>query len=679
MQYPDWILERAFGGTDVADTPGSSKTSTKWSEGESMPAAREACELLVEACKGEESESTLVFLVGGAGNGKSFLASAVAAAAGGLVLGQPTKHARRVYEYAVAAGKTLRIVNDATIPPEGEWESSGAALRADIDSAANQYGHLLCCVNRGVLIRETLSAPESHSLGSAILVWLVNGSGAIGALPDGWRAEVNDRSPARDHYAFMRLRNGGTASINVHIVFMDNPSLLEPSAETTPGRDSAVPLTTKVRTVLPIRGPRSSKRRMVSPAVHATVSSFFEELRASLPEPPVSDPIYANAQVLSDSDAVDRWASLCRGAEVISGTHLTYRDVWGLTSLSVTGVLQGRDLDAHAEWLSRKKSELEESDLGRRLNAVLELASLRTHQVLFSVGLSRAVCPAGELDPSYPAAQALRSLKLADPVRSLGPELRRLVNDKLFLLEEDAKPGHELAAADSDFAACWTAFDALLEDTILDWLHRDEPTQKSPSSRKQVPRRRAVIGWYGEYLSRLLSFSRGLSAFPDLVQRWQMTWRQSSAGLDVGIEDEELEEGLLDLAFPTFEGKSVLPIFDEHIVPPNEGPSTARILVRLKQKDYRLSSTTRGDKIIVKLRHQHHSGENELMLDFPLLRETLARREGLGFTDAMLDVEPRIERLRAGGVMLATSGDANQVSGRLSFERGDRVVASTVS
>ena len=74
--YPEWLIERAFGGTCVADTPGSDAKSSRWPAGESPPAAAEACAALLEHCNRETGDGALMltFLVGGAGNGKSYLA-----------------------------------------------------------------------------------------------------------------------------------------------------------------------------------------------------------------------------------------------------------------------------------------------------------------------------------------------------------------------------------------------------------------------------------------------------------------------------------------------------------------------------------------------------------------------------------------------------------------------------
>jgi len=116
--YPDWILERSFGGPMVADTPGNKPDSHHWPQGSSASAASECCDLLVDACnrKKRDKESVFVFLVGGAGNGKSYLANKVTNIIIGQREGEPGRFASRTYDYNLGNGGFLRVVNDATIP-----------------------------------------------------------------------------------------------------------------------------------------------------------------------------------------------------------------------------------------------------------------------------------------------------------------------------------------------------------------------------------------------------------------------------------------------------------------------------------------------------------------------------------------------------------------------------------
>ena len=126
LGYPQWLVERVFGGTHVADTPGSTVKTEHWPIGESPPVSKEVCDLLLAACHDEARDEgpVLVFLVGGAGNGKSFLAKQVANALAGSRVGDASKF-YRFYDYTLDSGAYLRIVNDATIPPRRRLSQTG--------------------------------------------------------------------------------------------------------------------------------------------------------------------------------------------------------------------------------------------------------------------------------------------------------------------------------------------------------------------------------------------------------------------------------------------------------------------------------------------------------------------------------------------------------------------------
>ena len=123
LGYPQWLVERAFGGTLVAETPGSGHSDENWPLGPSAPASEEVCDLLLAACNrgGDNNRRIFVFLVGGAGNGKSFLAKKVASAVQGRRIGEASEFSSRLYDYDLDNGSYLRIVNDATIVFIGQY------------------------------------------------------------------------------------------------------------------------------------------------------------------------------------------------------------------------------------------------------------------------------------------------------------------------------------------------------------------------------------------------------------------------------------------------------------------------------------------------------------------------------------------------------------------------------
>ena len=80
MSELSWVLERSFGGLGAAVSPESAAGSHNWPVGPTPPMSGAVCDALVQACSrsgGDDEPICISVLVGGAGNGKSKLASDV--------------------------------------------------------------------------------------------------------------------------------------------------------------------------------------------------------------------------------------------------------------------------------------------------------------------------------------------------------------------------------------------------------------------------------------------------------------------------------------------------------------------------------------------------------------------------------------------------------------------------
>ncbi|CUK16849.1 hypothetical protein RUE5091_04048 [Ruegeria denitrificans] len=156
--YPSWIADRAFGGAGVAAAPNLFTAKDNWPDGPSAPGAMEAVSSLIEGgIKTNDGIVRLVFLVGGAGNGKSFMASRVVQETGAQNMDGQTTFARRSYRYEVSGSQRFRIINDATIPTEDQEQST---LCTEISSALSLSEHILVWV----------------ALTGRICVWVVSSS-----------------------------------------------------------------------------------------------------------------------------------------------------------------------------------------------------------------------------------------------------------------------------------------------------------------------------------------------------------------------------------------------------------------------------------------------------------------------------------------------------------------------
>ena len=139
----------------------------------------------------------IVFLLGGAGNGKSFVARSLGKELG---LSAPASDAlaHRIYK-TTKNGVHVELLNDATIAPREDYQSSQpVALASDIqrwwnESAVNPVA-AFCCVNRGIVIDELRSLAEHNHgievLAHTVLAWLASPEQDVGGQLGASREEA---------------------------------------------------------------------------------------------------------------------------------------------------------------------------------------------------------------------------------------------------------------------------------------------------------------------------------------------------------------------------------------------------------------------------------------------------------------------------------------------------------
>lgn len=416
MPYPSWILERSFGGLGVAVSPISGGEGEKWPTGPSSPMSSEACRAMMMACSASDNlgPAHMVFLVGGAGNGKSRLAAEVVKHVNGKRKGEDSAFAQRCYEFALPNGRALRILNDATIPPADKHQF---ALRRDIAEALHGNEHFLGCINRGVLIgeqseREGLSGNQDK-IASDIIAWLLDGclrnDGAdeLG-LVSGGELDVG-------HYQFAKVREAGKVTAVLHLVYMDSASLLEewempPAMERT---DAALP--TVKQTVTPLG---SVKRGDMATAFEACLTKLASNFHADL-SPSTFDPIAANAVSLSSELVARGWCSIMRGAEILSGTHFSYRELWALSAHSLVGPASSDALAKLSAHVAENVELIQSSEIHDRVAGAVALGNLRSHMMLFDAGAPEGGSDIKTFDWPRTISDAISALALRRPCEAL--------------------------------------------------------------------------------------------------------------------------------------------------------------------------------------------------------------------------------------------------------------------
>ena len=217
-EHLELIRGLSFGGRDVAWAPGM-KGLSRIPKAPPPAGAEEAMEWLEGRLQSEEAGQAMVFLVGGPGNGKSYLTAGMVKDLPEINPRDPGRH-YRTYEYQ-ARNRRLLLVNDATIDLKTQ---SGESLVSDIDLAMEDGAHVVVNVNRGVLVEE-LSAAGERGPGLAIVEWLDMRHPVPEDAPIDAGADCQLIPRAKGQYLDACTLRSQKRVVDVIAVFMDSVSL----------------------------------------------------------------------------------------------------------------------------------------------------------------------------------------------------------------------------------------------------------------------------------------------------------------------------------------------------------------------------------------------------------------------------------------------------------------------
>ncbi len=607
------LQKRAFGGEDVAARPGS-EDDDWWPKGPLLPGIKELTDDFVEGLT-KPHALRLVFLLGGAGNGKSFAARALGGELG-LERYPADALAHRIYRRN-RAGTQVAILNDATIAPSNEYHSrQDVALATDIQGwwteSASQPIAAFCCVNRGIVIDELRAianrGEEVGPFARAVLEWLASSSVDLARGVGGVSINEAGRVPIPHCHEVEFTLEGRTVRISA--LSVDLYSLMD--AEGTQSRAGVL------------------------------FKQVVELCREEAIARPDNCPIKANVMQWLSPDAIHRWEGVLSHAEVASGRLYSYRDVWGLAALTILGsrhstndgtrtLLEHIDQGLHAAGSADSPHE--------RINALLELAHYRSHNALF-----RSPCPSGkDASPRYPpTTPAHAGLSLVDP--SLwGSTTGREVEAAMQGIAVGSLPSAALRQMGLLSEGTWFPFDRDLEEAIVGFVSSDD----CPSTV-----RRRLISWLGGYIIRLVGVSTSDLGNSGVVNNWKQCYDRTSKG--TASLPLELEHAIRSLIFPrqgSMQDKILVPAFAARVEPlqisrDGMGPKLAEVI---SHNAITLQLRRQGSRLMVDcLLAGHNDAIGQLVLDFPLLREALAcRGHRSGQTESTAHIEPRIERCRA--------------------------------
>lgn len=620
----DRLRKRAFGGGDVATRPGS-EDDDWWPKGPLLPGVGQLLDDFVECADGYGS-LTIFFLLGGAGNGKSYAARSL-----GERLGVPSGSgeglAQRIYGVC-REGVVIELLNDATIAPREDYgEDQSVALAADLKrwmaESSQRRIAAFCCVNRGIVIDELRSVssrgPDLEGLPTAVLKWLASSD-----------FDLAD-------------------SLNIHgTKFSDESDELRKDVcfELDGRRIRLVALPVDLHSLIEVDDDIGGTRAGI------LFNDVLERCAQDAAGRPEECPLRANLQHWQQSGVVV-WESIAWHAEIASGRLHSYRDIWGLAALSILGSMPAGD-QSGATLIQYIDKRLETAKSGKsawiRLCAWLELSQFRAHQALF-----RAPRPIGsEFHATYPPSTPVHvGLSLIDPSVWGSPE-SEAIEGAMNAIALGESPSALLHGGAGQVA--WSAFDQGLEAAVLEYV--------SDSSCPDGARRK-LISWFGAYLVRHAGSRSGKVGNSEVVRAWRQCWKSAENNpAQLGLE---LGKALRALIFPSMDGelhgKIVVPAFASRMDPIRLGAADGepQLAVVIDHSHIHLRVRRSGSRLLLEsMRVGREAPLGQLVLDFALLREALAAKEGIaGHTELTTQVAPRLERCRASS--LEAAGDDAQM------------------
>ncbi len=655
MTILETLLAHTHGGINAAVVPLRNGITAALPAGNAPAAVPEVLDTLFTALSSSSSVRHWIFLVGGPGNGKSHqLASFIArlTATGGTHISNSSRPGGRYCDDIALNNQTLRIINDATIRPPSVSASTGTGqLASDLRSALSDAAHLLCNVNRGVLIEELARsrASDPSCPEGALLSWLVSNR-----HPTDQSILIPSPSTGTFYHSAALTSPVSSFAIRIHVVSLDTLSLLEkvPSKAglSVHGIDTPHPSCAQY-TVMELCSPD----RWESPAGQLLRSILtdgaFEQQGCASCEAAQLCPFLANIRALRGSPAGLGFLVMLRASEISTGRLFNYRDLWSLIATAVLGPSRTEwSTSTPCAWVLPLITHAASRDHHARRKAIVELSLHRLHHALFHGRLpSPYFCGLQTWRLTLPlGVPALSNLRLVDPASDVTGEWAEDVHNSMEEWAFQQSPLHRLKETNPDINAFAAPIDHLLEKEL---------TESLTGPKIKDSQRRDHIRWLGTAYYRMLALNKLWPGRRNLINEWIRVRAYVDAGQE-HIIDSDLDMGLQHLLFPefpqvNFDRACLLPLFASRIEPlrgPQERNTLSVAVPRQGQDAVLLAYATTGDALWLCLKRCARDGGDELArlrLDYYSCREALVSARGYGFTEAGATSMPRVERVRA--------------------------------
>jgi hypothetical protein len=728
----DWLLSHSYGQGGTVAVPTATASPSGMPMGAFPPGIED---VLTHVADRHDSWSPAAdtidwcFLIGGPGNGKSeslrWLASRLAVPLPAHSAGQPAPRTIPVgwpgTAHALNNGLQIAFINDASIPRVDVGGEGGApgSLFLDIADALDRTARgeptsLFGNVNRGILVEEGsglravadwTAESAGRQLARAAIAWL-----SAQSEGDQGVETVLRPSPERPHYGQFRMQvslsDGTGLSVQVHVVFLDMLSLLEP----TPGAGDPVvdfsgeePAAAQYLTLGRLISREVPRDETVAGSL---LTQYADPTRwegggcrdadtGELCAAHALCPFAQNAQWLNDPSLRHRFLDTLRGAEIAANRRLSYRDLLGHVSLAVIG-------SPEEEWLSGKPPCRWVEDLhhqagsgGGEKTTAVKLARHRIYANLYPGGgflISKEVAErklkedsvfgsiadllviSGEAARLKPFEAAFEEI---DPARDTNgwEGLRKRVLDAVESLD--------IVAPDREVRG-WSEIPAAANSEIerqLDRVLGEEIADQIPKgTRASVSRIRVLRRWRAAMLLRQVGTALGHIRYAEAINEW-LSEQESALQ---GGQRLRLGDGINNLIIPAGIGGKVYlaPLRPRTYCLTGELPRET-LLVTVLTNELDVSIVPQGDVLVAEVRLRQRGASTAplaaLAVDLAVARESLLHSEGRSssFTEIGDTAFARIERARAS---LISRERLRRVNAWFTDERGDplQITASPV-
>lgn len=643
------LLGRGFGGAGAVISPGSRDLDNL---PDSLPPAgvdEAISELVSSTLPGSKANNLLVFLIGGPGNGKSHqLVRLMEQLDLKSNTAEASSVAARSESYDLGDSELL-LLNDATIrtkKPEGVGQLC-EDIRAALSSTTRTRKSSLFCANRGVLVEEAASSTGDPAWfrENQIVNWLLNRSG----LENRVIQHIDSSDYLRS--CLVQSDNDQDNPVKVLAVYLDQLSLLE--SQPTHGSPYRV-------------APLGHDSRLESPfsvlLERVIEQSRFEQGECGACEASELCPFLSNVISLRNDNVRKGVLDIARSAEITTGQLFTYRDAWTLIANLVIGFsASGCNYDKPCTWVRKQVQAGSGKDL-------VALFSHRLFNSLFADDIGAS---------TIADTKALSNLRAVDPARDALPTWAGPVNDAIQAIKFTEEPLEHLTSQSQKVNELCCTLDQIAFAELSKPIIVDSQEATESDFRVQLDR-------LGKAFFRMYGLVHGIAANSEIVTEW-LGLRSISTGerkpLGTGLQLSSAIKSLLlpPSEFDEFKNLTFLPLYEPRVVPvigPSDRKTWCHGVETYAQVNWHCWA--HGDSLWLTLT-EISSGEtiSEFQLDFDLCREAMAsvikgsQAGAFGFTDQVLSVGPRIERIRAAllsnglkndpNTLFVTQADVNQV------------------